>query len=129
MTGDIKELIARLEKATGPDRELADEILVQVFGWKRGLTELTEDFMLPPNSMEWLGPLKRPDPLSSIDAAMTLVPEGYYIEKRRYSDGWYVWISTHSTYRDDSKWNAIQTLEAIAICIASLRARADGGGE
>jgi len=60
---------------------------------------------------------------TSLDAAMGLVPEGWAIDARRYSDGWYVAIAgLNSTLIPTSKFRGSQKPAAIALCIAALKA-------
>ena len=83
VTSSLSDLIARLEKATGPDRELGNDVLLAC-GWvceEHGNggpdTYLTwapsaddDDFMDG----------DQPDPTSSIDAAMTLALDGWILD-------------------------------------------------
>lgn len=104
----MDEIIRRLEQASGPDRELDYRISVSD--------------PEPPRVEH--SPVYPPRYTASIDAALTLVPEGnyveMYVEMRRHSDGWYCWISK---YRDATPNIVTQKPAAIAICIAALKAR------
>lgn len=129
----VKDLIARLEAAEGPDRELADEVLLAC-GWERSVGATTNPdivFWKAPDSDEyhaegsdWPG-----DPTASIDAALTLVPEKYDItitqaSGPRRSD----WFAT-CTERDEFARTITHKARdaatpALALCIAALKARA-----
>jgi hypothetical protein len=139
MTGDrrIAELIERLEKATWPDRVLDDLIARDVLGW------VTED------KDEYWRFFNLPYYTASIEAALTLVPEGHRweitdngidaqitrsvppseyweevgpfacVERKTYPDG--DWSArTHGA--------AIAATPAIALCIAALKARSNSTG-
>lgn len=85
----MKDLIERLEAATGPDQEL-DHAIGMAVGFGGDFT-------------------------SSIDAALTLVPEGY---------GWNLQGNTNSFYAVVRGYkNKVSPTPAIALCIAALRAR------
>lgn len=133
---DYSDLIARLEKVTGPDRALGDDVLLAC-GW--GMDEVGEG---PDRKILWCGPVEeyldgdQPDPTSSIDAAMTLVPEGWAWFVQRIGD-----LPQHpeySSYGDVRLWIpaqrtkglAVESVDvrsaptpAIALCIAALKAR------
>lgn len=123
------DLIARLEKASGPDRELANEVLLAC-GWK--INEYGDEG--PTRSIEWVNPDPngidyldggQPDPTTSIDAAVTLVPDGY---------GWAVNSDRgrccanyrHQVTGAKPDFPTSAATPAIALCIAALRARAEG---
>lgn len=107
---DLDELIQRLEKATGPDRELDIAI---ASAWKQH------------HSGRW-SIVNAPYFTSSIDAALTLVPEGWFMEAlHQQPRGWlcYVGSRSNSLARMESEADTA----AIALCIAALRARKNGG--
>ena len=109
----LKGIIARLEKATEGSRELDVRIHGFIEGWSDADIEyavsVIEAVNVPPRS-------------SSVDCALTLVPEGQYIELRRHSDGWYALVGPHST--DPKKYAGSQKPAAIALALAALKARA-----
>ena len=121
----IKELIAALEAATRPSRELDGAIFRLV-----GLTSVQEDHCRQWCRMDGRTDLTRDRYIAlwarryteSIDSAMTLVQGGVFIKMVRYSDGWYVGLAPHRdapiAHRGDQK------PLPIAICIAALKARA-----
>ncbi len=124
----IAALIERLEKLTGPDRE-CDVAIFRVLKpeyagpeWQlygRGLRHVNDS-----------SDVRTPEPpertpgyyTASIDAALTLVPEGMdYVELKRFSDGWYAKVDEAS--HEPDRFVGYQKPPAIALCIASLRAR------
>lgn len=120
----MQELIERLEKATGPDREL----------------DLAIGQLLPPPhpfslSIEQQRGGKPPVPAftASIDAALTLVPEGWdwrvsgpdwHDGRRNMHFGHARQYRKAGDWRRDAEGNARHTRPAIALCIAILYALA-----
>jgi hypothetical protein len=96
----VQELIARLEAATGPDRDLDVAIIDALFpGARKFPLEYT----------------------ASIDAALTLVPEGWRWHLGNTLDGRgtaMIWLNP-LTGTDE----IFAAAPAIALCIAALRAR------
>ena len=129
---DFLELARRCEKAERPDKELGFEILLAC-GWRR---TCVGHFHGP--LYQWSDDGKRsyrednlPCPTGSIDAAMTLVPEGKY------------WVCGFGKVSADEPFGGAQIIEpesseeiaegqgatvALALCAASLRARSNGHG-
>lgn len=120
------DLIERLEKATGPDRELANEVLLACC-WKadeygpgpgRYVIWIDPD----PNGEDYIDG-DQPDPTASLDAARTLIlPE--------HSFGGLAQVSPHDWImmifsRSDSKarWEGEAPTAELAVCIAALKAR------
>jgi hypothetical protein len=115
----MKDLIERLEKGTGPDRELGNQIPVALgYIWNgrlssgnpRGQWEHPDGRTLPDS-----------DFTGSIDAALSLVPEGWaaviYVENNGSGD---VRIGRH---QGDEDYMGFGKTPAIALCIAALKAR------
>lgn len=106
------ELIAALEKATGPDRELDHEIAQFIYpGEKLQWPEMykaSSEFWCRRNVEKYT---------SSIDAALTLVPEYSYAEIHTDNCA-FVRINGEEEYEC---WNVASP--AIALCIAALKAR------
>ena len=95
----MDELIARLEQATGPNRELDHAVETAVLG-------------------EWT--YYAPEYTASIDAALTLVPEGFNWTVDGFPSG----PACASCYLADAGGQLHDgATPAIAICIASLKAR------
>lgn len=109
----MSDLIARLEAATGPDREL-DRAIAKALG------------VMPLYEMRGQIGGSWPDCTASIDAALTLVPEGWL---------WQVeWIGHQTRKRvgncilwqpHEPALSGQAATPALAICIAALRARGE----
>lgn len=95
------ELIERLEKATGPDRELDIAICAAL-----GKTRLDPGFQTAPAYTD------------SLDAALTLVPEGLGWIISRHDNGGAYWAEV-----GDEPWQYTGATPAIALCIPALKAR------
>lgn len=142
----IEELIGRLEKANGPDWELDIEIgeiffpeqykaLCEVFEktWKRAQENGLHDRRLAC----WRGTFQGVWRFTySIDAALTLVPEGWRagLDPIFFDDPKKARTDAILCRPDYAKWNPVNSewiehieargsTPAIALCIASLRAR------
>lgn len=148
--GGLKDLIERLEKATGPDRELdcliathpltpqtrvakgaSIDVLLEprAAGIGDETTELYAAEYLPETNADWLD---LPEYTSSIDAALTLVPEGCtwlvkyeHEESERYGQPPFgASITVHGNGTDlEPLLASCAPTPALAICIAALRAR------
>lgn len=130
----MEELIEKLERASGPDRELDARIhclLFPDFAYARRIGRHKERFIElieravineGENFGNWLTECwpEVPHYTGSLDAAMTLVQPNWHIEMLRFSDGWYVTVAPKSTA--DVKYNCTQKPAAIALVIASLKA-------
>ena len=130
-TSSLIHLIERLEKATGPDRELDGEIAsvlaLHPKYWQRGVKSASADGLWFKGLHNW----RAPDYTSSIDAAMTLVPEGMvcgFSGPTRKSSGVGhegMFFGTCGSFPDDGFHIAvIATTPAVALCIAALKAQA-----
>jgi hypothetical protein len=105
MSDRLLELAERLEKATGPDRSLEIDIFAAVMG-------------LDP--MIALG--EKPFYTRSLDAAMTLVPEGFVWGMGGPEEGRY-WAIVAPTGEASAEPIGAATA-ALALCAAALRAKA-----
>lgn len=120
----LLDLAARCEAAKGPDRKLEGAICLAVRG-------------LGAESPYWQGVVRNPVPnyTGSLDAAMTLVPEGagYNLDRYWIREGarWRVEISTGGIPEQPRQvfdcWDACNG--ALATVAAALRARAAQAGE
>jgi hypothetical protein len=130
----MKDLIERLEKATGPDRELDGDLFARLMGWDDGKTPATTLKYAKLEASSYTG---------SIDAALRLVPAGgRLLELGQWDDngkpaGWFAqvtrWIKTSDdTWTDqvfahgieeDGVMPKLAPNGAIALCIAALKAR------
>lgn len=127
---DIAELIAELEKAPRPSRELDVGIAVAV----RAIHESAGPYCGASISggeviLEYRGITHRgiydlgqiPHYTSSVDSALTLVPEGWWVHRAEERTGHWEWTLT------DSEEHALgdAATPALALCIAALRARTE----
>lgn len=119
-------LIKRLEAATGPDRELDARIWCEVSG---EIFDYFEDGFLNFRRKDggfWIRPAGPdtgiPAYTASIDAALTLVPEGWRsTDVHQYNDDFWHW----SLWRVGKRVDGNHKTPAIAICIAALKVRED----
>lgn len=128
----MKDLIERLEKAQGPDGELEVEIWLAVTPdatrrkWSYTHTATGRVCDVDETRDKFGHLISVPRYMESLDAALMLVPEGaekslsdLYGEARAE-----VGLNFHDgSYTGEHKGGSL----AIALCIAALRARADGG--
>lgn len=123
----MKDLIERLEKATGPDHELGRAVLLacgwsktcvgyymgQQFYWGSPDRKITfdDDFF------------HRYDPTRSIDAALTLVPEGMSWAIK--SPGFQSLSKKYRVHLEtgDDEWSAEGWTAPAAVCIAAFKVR------
>ena len=135
----LREVIERLELATGPDRELDAEIAVSVepgeIVWLQANYTMEQYPAIKRARSHYIGGFAKegvPSYTSSIDAALTLVPEGCIwnggtVEGRN---------STDPQWRVTGMWAKVAPIGSgyfsdasdaptapLAICIAALRAR------
>ena len=118
-----EELIAALEKAEGPSRELDCEIAMHRMPELRGFARIGEDWVHPQYSTIRTYAIEY---TASIDAALTLVPEGW---------DWSVVLAERFEDKNPASCQVIQrgrlkfhtthaATPALALCIAALKARA-----
>lgn len=117
---DYTDLIARLEKATVPDRKLDVLIKLVITNAAKPYSDLLDTIGVPgigwkPSEDEW------PPFTSSIDAALTLVTPGcdWLLNVR----GNYACIWDDKESGRHGRWEAQARSIPIAICIAALKAR------
>lgn len=112
----MKDLILRLEKATGPDREI--DLAIGHWLWR--ITNAGKPWECFDYGTD--GPNRKFT--NSIDAALTLVPEGHVVSIRSYSDGsWRASVRNLSDVAGQSMLGGEKPIAAIALCIAALKAR------
>jgi hypothetical protein len=122
----IEALIERLEKATGPDRELDAEIFIEVTPGVKDAGRIDRDGGVVgwwPKDGPYESARITPDYTSSIDAALTLVPEGavWTLEASR---AWVRILDGDDVSEFQAGFNGREAeATALALCIASLRAR------
>ena len=116
--GDLIELAERVEAMRRPDNGIDREIAFAV-GWTRATPAgLKFEYWFDPNG-------KRADPgdfTGSIDAAMTLVPDGYLAQVWRGIDG--EGSATCSQLKQINLPRVFGAIPAMALTSAALRARA-----
>ncbi|HWL04532.1 MAG TPA: hypothetical protein VNQ99_06285 [Xanthobacteraceae bacterium] len=122
----MNDLIARLEAATGPDRELDIDVLVAC-GWRDErefgfLADLQGEHYWIGNPDCWNG--EPPFVTGSLDAAMTLVPEGSAYNFQGNSGMHYACVSGFYS----GKAAPTPAIALAKAAIAALRARASDGG-
>lgn len=120
---DLEQLAERCEKASGPDRELDIEIAIASGLYvkeKRGSDR--KEWFYPTDGKGWrhspysLGFERLPSFTASLDAAMTLVPEGYDWAVFRTNGG----LTVHAWC--GSREDVFSSTPALALCAAALRA-------
>jgi hypothetical protein len=133
-------LAKRCEQAAGPDRELDAEIEACLTG--RVTHPHAPGYTLEKQDAEWklarlaesgfISSARRPARpyTASLDAAVTLVPEGYYWQvangKRNHSEPQACadLFVAHGPNRGDMSFTVDAATPALALCAAALRARA-----
>lgn len=133
----MTDLIARLAAATEPSRELDGLIFRAVntgtpdADWCAFDLEDESDAIIwyrrdANDTIAWEAP---PNYTASIDAALTLVPEGLLRSLIIYADRAHAFIRTGSVLNPATKeWTGYAATPAIALCIAALQARAARAG-
>ena len=115
-------LAERCEQAAGPDRELDCHIHALIEGRNIRPERWIETVRLHDHAV--------PRYTASLDAAVTLVPEGYYWQaangKRRHSEPQACadLFVAHGPNRGDMSFTADAATAALALCAAALRVRA-----
>ena len=125
--GDLLKLADRVEALDGPDREVDVEVALCT-GWENRLGA-KQEWLKPNGFASTEGP---PYFTASLDAAMTLVPDGWLWEVGNYAAKGDATV-THPNYNPDT-YNGIQVwveakTPALALCAAALRARSKDGDE
>ena len=119
----LDELAARCEAATGPDREI-DAAIARCF-----CHDVESD-----DGEFWWGPYdatpeRVPDFTASLDAAMTLVPEGCYTKQGTYParSKQRPWAQVYDATMPNFSYNeCTSATPALALCAAALRSRKGG---
>lgn len=129
----LLELAERCERATGPDREM-DAAIATALGFAPAGAELRD------GSLSWKKPAQTERGFNywkwyvhraatytaSLDAAMTLVPEGHNWAVESDSDGVGAWCYDKNAHNTGPQ---IAATPALALTVAALRARAAQGIE
>lgn len=110
-TAQLERIVERLQRAAGPDRDIDAAICKACnIPWSSDEEGNFGGYGIMPRRVKFT---------SSIDAARTLVPEGWYVRKlNQFSDGWYCTV-----VRGEENYSGDQKPPAIALCIAALKAR------
>lgn len=144
MAAEIEKLIERLEKATGPDRELdaaieaalccpcySESLPALSNGWTWDF-EAESDYVtvymvLGNKTSKKLKRYSAPKYSESVDAALTLVPEGKFVNAlNQHQNVWRAEVGNAiRSYKGRSAIPA--NSPAIALCIAALRALSHKG--
>ena len=120
----MKDLIERLEKATGPDQWLDHLIQEEVGEWTnmgggRSRHKVTGEVRVMPYGMT-------PAYTSSLDCALTLVPEGWGLRKlSQQDDGWYCTLTLRGVRPTGNPQERPIATAALALCAAALKARSE----
>lgn len=125
---DLQSLIIRLEKATGPDRELDAEIWAAVRPDLRSAVAFAQWKGLRPRGEDWDTAFanycreRAPHFSRSVDAALTLVPEGWQwvVGGDRAANGG-PWADVQPNHTGVTKTHA--PTPSLALCTAALKAR------
>jgi hypothetical protein len=122
----MDELIERLEKATGPDRELDGAIALSL-GWTfQKMKGDSKPYYRKPGETTYYMRSEVPAYTASIDAALTLGVGQWKLRWQYHGMG--NWVAAAEVTRSDNfeRWydSDYQDSPAIALCIAALRARA-----
>lgn len=120
---DFMELAERCEKATGPDRELDLAIAKLPIRPHPVPAKAT----LGQGGLAWSGAygFKCAEYTASLDAAMTLVPEGW---NWQVGVGNHNWAAVYKGAPPSMRVDPIAATPALALCAAALRARASERG-
>jgi len=122
---DLTELAKRVEAATGPDRELAIKVWLALVADDASRKAYAEGLEISQEEANWRADYMMGgfDPLSSLDAAMTLVPEGSAVEIAAPPTA-----SCHAAVFTGEAWHkGFAATPALALAAAALRALATQG--
>lgn len=135
---DLGEIIARLERATGPDREL-DKAILEAIGWRRdkeacGIAAASEIWVSPDGEYydAVIDPFKVfPHPTASLDSALMLFPQEWRLEHigEQLSGGRWDCELHWREYSQELSIVATGATGSLAVCVASLKARQSLGVE
>lgn len=126
---NIPDLIKRLEQCTGPDRELANAVLIAAYGWvDAGSTMYPGHYLRDPGGTVRAG-FQSPDPLESIETALELLePDRFYLfSKGRCTPGEPLYgirlYPIGDTGDAEPEFEAEHDMAGACITIAALKAR------
>lgn len=132
MASGLTELLERVKAATGPDRDLGQDI-VEAFGleWCQGRWWLGD--VAPSHAGKWIK-----DPTASLDAALTLVERvlpgwapAIRRDPRREFDGlWHAMMVSRANPRTQhATWGHTPALAVLDALLTALVAQGDVGGD
>jgi hypothetical protein len=115
-------LIERLEKAESGSRELDAEIACHIDGRRFQAIDRADRVIFNVDGVGW--PVWRslkeiPHYTTSLDAALTLVPEGLWFSVGCEND----FTPVATVYAQNEQFDAFASSPALALCIAALKAR------
>ena len=114
----MEDLIRQIEEATGPDRGLDAEIALAI-GWRLDQSEPRDRWWEPDRSHYLDEP---PEFTASLDAALTLVPEGIAIWRIGNNDDQWEGEGPFLARCGGPRFTFAAT-PALALCAAALKAR------
>lgn len=127
---DMLELIARLEAAEGPDRAADREIGLRLDGWYETVYSHGECLMVNGDRYPDHPESEYPSFTESLDAALALaerVLPGWVWMVESHRDGRATaWLSEFNAYGEGEQ--VLGNSPALALCIAILKAKAQGEG-
>lgn len=131
----MEELIQKLEKLEGPDRyadeaiALARGLVPEGDGWVKSGPQTWHKNLRWEPGCKFDASYQPPNYTASLDAALTLVPEGWgWLIDGGHPPAGYV-VELDEGKLPPKQITGIHKSPAIALCIAALKARAHKGGE
>lgn len=120
----LDDLIARLEEAARPDRGLDAEIALSI-GWTFHRDPFFEFWREPDGTDADDEHEEPPQFTASLDAAMTLVPEGmmWFLGHLDPSDMRFCATMSERGNVGVSTWRGFSSTATLALCIAALKAK------
>ena len=118
---DLKELAERCEQAAGPDRELDEAIVLTALGWKRADYKRGGRTIRAWDNGEYRQERAPDFYTASLDAAMTLVPDGISVRLFVHPDESHCDIYQSHQAKEMGEAEQAAT-PALALCAAALRA-------
>lgn len=118
------DLLARLERATGPDREL-DRDIAMACGWRCKTPDGATTLYWRRGNYSWTREDNDHPPLytASFDAALTLVPEGWTRAVDATAPECRIDVDLFEPGSHGAQVRGTHDSEPIATCIAALKAR------
>lgn len=125
----MQDLIERLEKANGPDRELDGAIALSL-GWTyQKMKGDKRAYYRKPGVTDCYLRATVPEYTSSLDAALTLVPVDLGWDAGQFGDISYATVWSDDRTCPQDRYQVEAASPAVALCIAALRAREHVGAQ